>query len=111
MKTPRDYRKSRPGDLDASLKAVEATLRINARLDRESAMKVDYLTQTTGGNLTSVVKEAIGHYYTEVRRSQVSPADILLEEGFVGCSDGEPDLSSRYKDQLSTSLATKYDLG
>jgi hypothetical protein len=83
-------------------------MRINARLDEESARKVRYLTRVTGSNLTGVVREAIDRYYRFVEGRERRALAIFEEAGFVGCAEGESDLSSRHDEILAEELEAKH---
>jgi hypothetical protein len=88
---------------------TEATVRINARLDDGSARKLGYLTDAMHASVTDVIKAAIDHYYGEVRARHRSGGAALLDSGFVGCAEGDEDLSLRYKEHLAAGLAAKHD--
>jgi hypothetical protein len=83
-------------------------MRINARLDEESARKLDYLKDVTHSQVTEVVKDAIDLYYARVKQSQDSARSRLFDSGFVACGAAEPELSESYKDDLSQALEAKY---
>ena len=40
---------------------------------------------------------------------KTSAYERLMQSGFIGCGEAEPDLSVNYKAQLSDSLSAKYD--
>jgi predicted transcriptional regulator len=77
-------------------------MRINARLDDNTADKLDYLQQKTGLSLSDVVRESIEHYYTEVRDRAERDAAALdaLVGAFAGGDDSPTDLSAHYKRYL-----------
>ena len=81
--------------------------RLNARIDPALARKLDHLRQLTGQSVTAIVKAALEAYYERLQDDQASTRDILERCGFVGCAAGSPELSSRYKADLSTSLVKK----
>jgi predicted DNA-binding protein len=83
-------------------------MRINARLNDEHARKVEYLRAATGQTPSDVVKEAIDHYYTEVSAAPKRASQVLERTGFIGCADGEPELSTDYKRLLGKSLDAKH---
>jgi hypothetical protein len=80
------------------------TQRINARLDAEVGRKLAYLCERTGHSTTDIIKASISAYYDQVR-GQCSPAGLL--GGFIGCAEGDPDLSVRYREELTRSLTRK----
>lgn len=84
-------------------------MRINARLDKESARKFEYLIENTENTASMVVKDAIATYYGKVVAEQEEAASVVERCGFVGCAEGNADLSSNYKEELSKSWSSKYD--
>lgn len=82
--------------------------RINARLDEAHADKLDYLKRTTGLPVSDIVKRGIDLVYEETRRVSPSPREVLAAAGFVGVAEGPADLSTRYKEDLASSLAAKH---
>ena len=83
-------------------------MRINARLDENLAYKLDYLTHAESLNVSDVVKESISRYYAEVRAPQAAAQEILGRNGFIGCADGDADLSVNYKPLLAETLQAKH---
>jgi hypothetical protein len=79
--------------------------RLNARLDSDLAMKLQYIKRRTGHSDTEVVKRSLELYYDEVRRDGLTTQAALSD--FVGCESGDPELSSRYKEALPSSLERK----
>jgi hypothetical protein len=80
---------------------------LNARLDEELSQKVEYLRLRTKLSVTDVVKRSIERYYEEVHRSVGDTRAILGQSGFLGCAEGEPNLSRDYKQELAKSLGRK----
>ena len=83
-------------------------MRINARLDAKTKKKFSYITENTGANNSTVIKEAISHYYDLISEGK-HPARIFEKSGFIGCGEGGKDLSTNYKELLSEDLAKKHD--
>lgn len=81
--------------------------RLNARLDPELNEKLEYLKRRTKLGVTEVVKRSIECYYDAVRREASDAQSILEQSGFVGCAEGDRDLSADYKQLLAESLARK----
>lgn len=82
--------------------------RINARLDKGRAEKLQYLRRATHLGVSDLVKRGIDLLYEDIRRETRDPFEVLTETGFIGCGEGPPDLSSRYKDELREILAAKH---
>lgn len=91
-----------------TVRQMEKSMRINARLDKEIAPQVHYLAKVTGLNLSEVVKKSIRYFYEQVRSQEVKPADILMKTGFVGSAQGEKNLSQTYKEKISLTLGAKH---
>lgn len=82
-------------------------MRINARLDDEYALKLDYLQRQTEKSVTEIIKLALDAYYQEFSR-QHNPIDMLTESGFIGCGESDSNLSTDYKSEYADSLEDKY---
>ncbi|MBS4095741.1 MAG: CopG family transcriptional regulator [Sulfuricella sp.] len=83
-------------------------MRVNARLDDNLAYKLDYLVHAEGLSVSDVVKESIDRYYEAARASQSGALEIFEHNGFIGCAEGDADLSVNYKQSLSDSLQAKH---
>lgn len=81
--------------------------RINARLDAELARKVDELCELTGQSASAIIKVALEAYYERTRAAGMSPRAVLERSGFIGCAEGDPNLSTDYKGLLETSMRSK----
>jgi predicted transcriptional regulator len=82
--------------------------RLNARIDPELADKIDRLRRRTNMSITDIVRASIELYYERFRAQEAADAHrILVDAGFVGCGEAEPDLSTSYKDRLADSLSGK----
>jgi hypothetical protein len=78
--------------------------RINARISPELAHKIGYLRQRTGKTVTEVLSASIETYFTKVA-GEAHPKQLL--EDFVGCAEGDAELSTNYKRDLAASLGKK----
>ncbi|MEH2380163.1 MAG: CopG family transcriptional regulator [Nostoc sp.] len=85
------------------------TMRINARLDEEYADKLAYIQQQTNQAVTDVIKSAIELYYQQLQQEQKNALSMLIQTGFIGCDQADPDLSVNYKSILRDGLEAKYD--
>ena len=79
--------------------------RINARIDEELAEKLAEIKRITGQGTSTIIKLALDAYIEQLRVTTAAPALALRE--FVGCGEGDADLSTRYKDSLPVSLRKK----
>ncbi len=83
-------------------------MRINARLDSIYEDKIKRLAHETKENVTNVLKKAIDLYYQHIQNTTKQHTDIILKSTFIGCADGDKNLSSNYKKLLKTSLKKKW---
>ena len=81
--------------------------RVNARIDESLSRKLAHLRRITGHSVTEIVRQAIELYYESIHRGDGTAKDVLLRTGFVGCAEGSPDLSDRYKSAIAESLVRK----
>ncbi len=81
--------------------------RLNARLDRDLARKLDAIRRRSGMTTTEVLRAALERYY-EADNEPLTPMDVLEDAGFVGCIAGTRNLSTTYKAQLTRSLRKKH---
>ncbi len=85
-------------------------MRINARLDKATERKVTYLKEVTQQSHTNIVKDAIALYYQNTYAQTAYKMQSLLSSDFIGCAQGDTDLSTDYKDHLADSLSRKHDI-
>ena len=87
-------------------RAPRALLRVNARLDGETAAILRQLVRATGLSVTDVIKLSL----VRLSEQQDAPEQPVAEAfaDLVGCFDGGVDLSTSYKDALTASLAGKH---
>ena len=65
--------------------------------------------ETTGASVTEALKAAIHTYHdTLAAKAAPSPQELALRLGLIGCGAGPEDLSTRYKEYLTGSLAQKH---
>jgi len=79
--------------------------RINARIDDELAEKLAEVERLTGHGTSKIIKLALDAYIERLRATTAAPKLGLAD--FVGCADGDIDLSARYKEALSDSWNAK----
>lgn len=89
-----------------SYATYDMTTRLNARIAAPLARKLAALRRVTRQTTTEVVVTALERYVEAVDRER-RPYQVLAEGGLIGCAEGPPDLSTRYKEELSRSLASK----
>jgi hypothetical protein len=83
-------------------------IRINARLTGEDARH--FLELQREGNLAAsdLLRDALREYYVAHAKRRPDPFALMSASGFIGGSEGVPDLSTNYKTYLTDSLADKY---
>jgi predicted transcriptional regulator len=84
--------------------------RINARLDRELAKKLQRAQATTHKSVTEIVSESLEQYCDVLIASdsgRLTPYQRMADAGFIGCAEGSADLSTTYKSELAESLGRK----
>lgn len=82
-------------------------MRVNARLDDEFAVKIDFLRKVTGLGVSDCIKKGVALLYNQVRNRQANSARILEKTGFIGCGRGPTDLSKNYKKELFKIIGKK----
>lgn len=70
---------------------------INTQLNENTAAKLAHLQQMTNQDLEEVLQQVIDLYYQQLQTLPKTPMEILQENGFIGCIQAEPDLSTNYK--------------
>lgn len=83
----------------------DVSVRINARVDKKLADRIAAIRRRTGKSLTEVIQESLARYCDS--QTADSPAAILDGCGFIGCAEGAPELSTRYKDELRRGFGKK----
>lgn len=83
--------------------------RINARLEQEYMDKLEVLKNQQHSSITQVLKMAIDEYYASHVSAAATQREALLGSGFIGCIEGEEDLSETYKSHLADGLGAKHD--
>lgn len=83
-------------------------LRINARLDEQTAADLEYLKEVTQSNNTEAMKKAIRFYADRLRNEISRSKQALIDSGFVGGFEGPEDLSTNYKRYFAEYLDEKY---
>lgn len=81
-------------------------MRVNARFIGVAEKQVDYLAKTTGQSVSDVLREAVDHYYREVRGSTTGLRYFGRHVGAY--RSGQSDMSERYKDLLTEDLLDKH---
>ncbi len=75
---------------------------------RDTRQKVaDGLAQLDRGE--GLDGETVVSYYQNLQEQKQDPVFLLKQSGFIGCADGDPNLSTNYKKTLKTILNKKHD--
>lgn len=79
-------------------------MQITAELDQQHFERLQELEKQSGKDVSAIIKEAIDEM---ILRKKTVPAyqalEILGRNGFIGCMEGDGELSVRYKDKLDWS--------
>jgi hypothetical protein len=67
---------------------------INAVLDDEHTAKLAYIQKQTKESEIETIKHAIAFYYQYLQEQKRDPASLLKQSGFIGCGDGDRNLST-----------------
>ncbi len=81
-------------------------MRVNARFIGVAEKQVDYLAKTTGQSVSDVLREAVDHYYREVRGGATGLRHFGRHVGAY--RSGRADTSERYKDTITDDLVAKH---
>ncbi len=83
-------------------------MRVNARLDEESAEQIEYLVAATGEGISHVLRESVAHYYLHVKAQKKGLVHLgpLIGKG----SSGRSDIASNVKKYVGEYLEDKYPL-
>lgn len=84
---------------------------VTARMDEHLIYEIGFIKSFLGlDNTTSVLTHAIHALYTTVseQQSQKTSFEMFKELGLLGSFEGEPDLSIRYKEEISDIISKKY---
>ncbi|MFZ5478306.1 MAG: ribbon-helix-helix domain-containing protein [Myxococcota bacterium] len=84
-------------------------MRLNARIPDELYRSIEDLAERKGMTVSEIVRDALGEYLKR-NPGPLTAFDALSATGFIGCGEGPEDLSERYKDYLTDSLAKKHGL-
>ncbi len=72
-------------------------MRLNTKLDAIHEAQLIKIQEQTQAAVSENVRSALENYFQTVCEQPISAKDALYASGFVGCADGEPELSSTYK--------------
>jgi hypothetical protein len=91
---------------DLANPAPAKIMQIQTELDSDRTKKLTFIQQQTHQDTKEIIEAAIDIYYQNL---QPSAYDILMQNGFIGCGSGDPDLSTNYKTLLQQDLELKHD--
>ena len=84
-------------------------MRINARLDDETAQLVTALTAGTGKSVSTIVREAIAAYHAQLQARRPRPQSKFLARAGKGDS-GRSDVASNVRRHIGEILEAKHAL-
>jgi hypothetical protein len=83
------------------------------RYDENVKKEIEYIQSSLDDATQSyVVKEAIHAYYVQLKqeKNRASPAKTLAESGYIGSFKAAKNLSTHYKQMLTSSLKKKHGI-
>jgi predicted Ser/Thr protein kinase len=81
-------------------------MRVNARLDEQTAQQLDYLTLSTGHSVSHVLRDSVARYYMQLRAEQAMPTRLLA---LLGSADsGRSDVASNVKRVVGDAINAKH---
>ncbi|MFN0250733.1 MAG: ribbon-helix-helix domain-containing protein [Kofleriaceae bacterium] len=81
--------------------------RINARLDKDLAAKIEEIRRQTGMTITEIVEAALVAWTTQGPASTSGPARAFATAGFIGSGTGPRNLARDAKRSLRRTLRSK----
>ena len=84
-------------------------MRVNARLDSESARQLQFLVEETGAGVSDALKASIAYYYDSLRAKRAS--DFSQFRALIGKQgSGQSDVATRAKELFGAGIAAKSGL-
>ncbi|MBK8972670.1 MAG: hypothetical protein IPM37_15560 [Hahellaceae bacterium] len=83
-------------------------MRINARLDDDTARKMQVLIEHSSGSQTDIIKLAINLAYDQFEAQSHEGLTSLLDSPFLGSFSADPHLSECYKHLINEALDARY---
>jgi DNA primase len=78
---------------------------LNIELNSEYESKLVYVQQRTDQkDLKAVIEAAIDIYYQQLEPTRKTALQLLTESGFIGCVEADENLSTNYKQAVSTAI-------
>lgn len=73
---------------------------ISIQLDEQHVKKIHYLEQQLNMQLESLIQKGIDVLYEQQQHKSSKAFQILQETGFIGCMEGDGNLSENYKNEI-----------
>lgn len=82
----------------------KTAMRITAELDQQHFERLQQLEQQSGKDTSRLIEEAIDEMFAHRKDVPAHQAlEIMRRNGFIGCMEGDDDLSVLYKEKLDWS--------
>lgn len=79
-------------------------MQITAELDQQHFERLQQLEQQSGKNTSLLIEEAIDEMFVRRKGMPAYQAlEVMRSNGFIGCMEGDAELSVRYKEKLDWS--------
>ncbi|NEO26407.1 MAG: hypothetical protein F6K03_05775 [Kamptonema sp. SIO4C4] len=82
---------------------------ITIHLTPEQREKLAYIQQHTQQDITTLLNQMINDQYNQLQMSQGDPLKTLKDSGFIGCGEGDPNLSVHYQEILNQEWSNSND--
>lgn len=82
---------------------------ISIHLSDQQKEKLSYIQQNSDLDVDTLLNHAIEQQYAKLQSSNTNSLEIFKKSGFIGCSQGDSNLSTNYKAILAKKWSEKYD--
>jgi hypothetical protein len=87
----------------------EKPMQLNIELNQEYESKLVYVQQRTAQkDIKATIEAAIDSYYSQLEPTQKTALELFRDSGFIGCAQGDENLSTNYKSVVNTVIQGNY---
>ena len=88
----------------------EKPMQLNIELTSEYESKLFYVQQRTElKDLKATIEAAIDAYYNQLEPIQKTALEIFRDSGFIGCAQGDENLSTNYKSVVNAAIQERFN--
>jgi hypothetical protein len=85
-------------------------MQLNIELNQEYESKLVYVQQRTAQkDIKATIEAAIDSYYSQLEPIQKTALELFRDSGFIGCAQGDENLSTNYKSVVSAAIQEKFN--